>query len=601
MGNQFYAAAAQAGSQDYWEALLFGSLDARNFITVDKPPVSQWVMGLSGQLFGFSSASMLVPEALMAVGSVALLYGAVRRIGGPWAGLLAGAGLALTPVAVLMFRFNNPDAAMVLLMTAGLLAGAGLALTPVAVLMFRFNNPDAAMVLLMTAAAYCAVRALDRNGARWMVLAGVALGFAFLAKMLEGLMVVPAIGLVYLVAAPVVLGRRLLHLLAALVAFVVSAGWYVVLTLVWPASSRPYLAGSTDNNFMNLVLGYNGIARILGRHNTTMFGSMSSQGGDLGGWGGQSQGLTRLFNGEFGFEIGWLLPGALLATALVLVERGRAPRTDRIRAGAMLFGGWMVVDGVVLSLMHGTVHAYYCLSLAPAVAAMYAIGVRRMWVCRDGWFGRSGLTVLLAGTAAWGWWLLHRNPHWQPWIRVAILVLAAAVLALWIGRPAAVRVALMLGVCAALLGPAAYAVATAASAHQGGGPTVGPHRSAKDTGGWGRDADTPALDALLSASHTRWSAAVERSNTAAGLELSTHTAVMAIGGFSGTDPAPTLGQFQQDVARHQIGYYLVEKASGHGPSLNTRAHGDITQWVAAHFPAAVLGSTTVYDLAAPSR
>ncbi len=167
MGNQFYAASAWAGSSD-WKALLFGSLDPANFITVDKPPVSQWVMGLSGQLFGFSSASMLVPEALMAVGSVALLYAAVRRISGPQAALLAGAVLALTPVAALMFRFNNPDAAM---------------------------------VLLMTAAGYRTVRALQGCGARWLMLAGVALGFAFLAKMLEGLMAVPAIAVVYLVAA----------------------------------------------------------------------------------------------------------------------------------------------------------------------------------------------------------------------------------------------------------------------------------------------------------------------------------------------------------------------------------------------------------------
>jgi 4-amino-4-deoxy-L-arabinose transferase-like glycosyltransferase len=562
MGNQFYAAAAQAGSVN-WEALLFGSLDPRNFITVDKPPVSQWVMGLSGQLFGFSSASMLVPEALMAVGSVWLLYGAVRRIGGRWAGLLAGAGLALTPVAALMFRFNNPDAVM---------------------------------VLLMTAAAYCAVRALERHGVRWMALAGVALGFAFLAKMLEGLMSMPAVGLVYLIAAPVAMRSRLVHLLGALVAFLVSAGWYVLLTLIWPASSRPYLAGSTDNNFMNLVLGYNGVARVLGRHSETSFGSMGIQGGSVGSWGGQSQGLARLFHGEFGFEIGWLLPGALLATVLVLVERGRAPRTDRVRAGAVLFGGWLLVDGLVLSFMHGTAHAYYCLSVAPAVAAMFALGVRRMWECRGTWFGRVGLTALLAGTAGWGWWLLHRNPHWLPVIRLGIVVLAVAGLAFWIRKPVIARGALVLALCAALLGPTAYAVATVANAHQGGGPLVGPHRSGKDTGMWGRDADTPALETLLSASTAPWSAAIERSSSAAGLELATHTALMAIGGFSGTDPVPTLKQFQDDVARHQIGYYLVEKAPGHGPSLNTRAHGDITQWVAAHFPAQLIGSMTVYDL-----
>src|SRR5882672_9186163 len=182
MGNEFYAGAAQAGSTN-WEALLFGSLDTQNFITVDKPPVSQWVMGLSGQLFGFSSAAMLIPEALMAVAAVALSYAAVRRISGPNAALLAGAALAVTPVAALMFRYNNPDAVM---------------------------------VLLMMAAAYCAVRALEHASAKWMILVGVAVVFAFLAKMLEGIMVAPAIGLVYLVAAATSVRKRLLHLVGSL-------------------------------------------------------------------------------------------------------------------------------------------------------------------------------------------------------------------------------------------------------------------------------------------------------------------------------------------------------------------------------------------------
>ncbi|MGY2063566.1 glycosyltransferase family 39 protein, partial [Nocardia gipuzkoensis] len=172
-----------------------------NFITVDKPPVSQWVMGLSGQLFGFSSASMLAPQALMAVAAVALLYGALTRATGSRG--------------------------------AGLLAGFVLAATPVVALMFRFNNPDAVMVLLMTAAAYCTIRALAGANARWLVWAGVALGFAFLAKMLEGLMVLPALAVAYLLVAPTTLGKRLLHLGAAGLALVVSAGWYVALTMLW--------------------------------------------------------------------------------------------------------------------------------------------------------------------------------------------------------------------------------------------------------------------------------------------------------------------------------------------------------------------------------
>jgi 4-amino-4-deoxy-L-arabinose transferase-like glycosyltransferase len=337
MGNQFYAGAAQAGAKD-WEALLFGSLDSGNFITVDKPPVSQWVMGLSGQIFGFSSASMMIPQALMAVAAVALLYGAVARVGGRGAGLLAGAALALTPVAALMFRFNNPDAVMVLLMMAG---------------------------------AYCTVRALERASTKWILLAGVALGFAFLAKMLEGLMVLPALGLAYLIAAPNPIRTRLLQLVGALVTLVASSGWFVLVTLWWPASSRPYIAGSTDNTFMNLVLGYNGFSRVLGHNHgggqqpspaprpsggQAASAAQDGPGGGFGGFGGQSRGLGRLFTGEFGFEIGWLIPAALLAMVLVIFARGRKPRTDLVRASAIVFGGWVVVDGLVLSYMQGTVH-----------------------------------------------------------------------------------------------------------------------------------------------------------------------------------------------------------------------------------------------------
>jgi 4-amino-4-deoxy-L-arabinose transferase-like glycosyltransferase len=583
MGNQFYAGAVQAGSKN-WEALLFGSLDSANFITVDKPPVSQWVMGLSGQIFGFSSASMLVPEALMAVATVALLYAAVARICGPRAGLLAGAALALTPVAALMFRFNNPDASM---------------------------------VLLMTACAYCTVRALDRASGKWLAWAGVALGFAFLAKMLEGLMVVPAVGLVYFIAAPTTLRRRVLHLLGAMAAFAVSAGWFVVLTVVWPSSSRPFIAGSTDNSFMNLVLGYNGFARVLG-HNHMNFGPSDPLGnsvgnglrrlGGFGGMGGQTEGLSRLFAGEFGFEIGWLIPAALLAFVLVLVSRGQAPRTDPVRAGALLFGGWLIVDGLVLSYMKGMVHPYYCLSLAPAVAGMVAIGAHEMWVRRRSWFGRIGLTSLVAVTGIWSWSVLGRNDDWLPTLRWTILVgsvLAAVALAASAPRRRRVAVAAAaLGVMVVLAGPTAYAVATLGVAHRGGGPTVGPPRTETAFGSkaFGESQDNPQLDNLLRATKTKWSAAVVGSSTAAELELSSGTAVMAIGGFTGTDPVPSLGQFKADVSDGQVTYYIVEKdwrgKPGGWPAGN-RNHTGITDWVTATFAVTQVGDTDVYDLSKP--
>ncbi|MGZ4331860.1 MAG: glycosyltransferase family 39 protein, partial [Solirubrobacteraceae bacterium] len=228
--NQYYSAAVQAGTHS-WKAFLFGSLDAGNYITVDKPPASLWAMELSTRLFGFSSFSMLLPQALEGVAAVALLYSTVRR----W--------------------FNRP---------AALLSGLVLALTPVAALMFRFNNPDALLVLLLVAGAYCVTRAVERGQTRWIALAGAALGFAFLTKMMQAFVVLPAFALVYLVAAPVPLRRRFWHLLVGGIVLVASAGWWVALVELWPASARPYIGGSTDNSVLELVFGYNGLGRISG-------------------------------------------------------------------------------------------------------------------------------------------------------------------------------------------------------------------------------------------------------------------------------------------------------------------------------------------------
>jgi 4-amino-4-deoxy-L-arabinose transferase-like glycosyltransferase len=577
MGNDFYAAAAWAGSKN-WEALLFGSLDPANFITVDKPPLSQWVMGLSGQIFGFSSAGMLVPEALMAVGSVALLYATVKRVAGPWAGLLAGTALALTPVAVLMFRFNNPDAAMVLLMTAG---------------------------------AYCGIRALQGAGARWMALAGAVMGLAFLAKMLEGIMVAPSIALAYLVAAQVNWRQRLTHLGWAVLGCLASSGWFVVLTLLWPASSRPYLAGSTDNNFMNLVLGYNGFGRVLG-DNKKIFAPPKGQIGTLAGtqlhagahgpFGAQTKGIMRLVSGEFGYEIGWLLPAALVAFAAVLIARRAKPRTDLVRAAVLLFGGWLLSDGLVLSFMKGFIHAYYCMSIAPAVAAMFAIGIQQMWVLRDRLWARIVLAVMLLGTAVWSFCQLNSQPDWLPALRWVILVGTAAGVAalLWLGSQwtSAAIVALGVSLTGALLGSTAYSVATINVAHVGGGPSVGP---SSDDHNWAKGVDNADLDTLLKATHDEWSAAIERSSYAATLELRTGTSVMAIGGFGGADPAPTLVEFQNYVAAHRIGYYLKPGLHGRGPQFGRHEHNDILDWVRANFPATKVGDVTVYDLSAPKK
>ena len=285
-------------------------------------------MGLSGRIFGFNSWSLLVPQALEGVASAGLLCATVRRAVRRYAGGRAGAA-------------------------AGLIAGAATALTPAAVFIFRFNNPDALMVLLVVVAAYCTLRALERGRTWWLVGAGVAFGFGFLAKSGEGVLNVPAFALAYVVAAPVPFWRRAWQLLAAGLAIVVSAGWWMVAVLLTPAADRPYIGGSTNNNPLELAFGYNGLGRLFGGD-----GNMSN-GGSSGSSFGGTPGLQRLFGGEFGLEISWLLPAAMVLLAGAIWVTWRAPRTDSARASLIVFGGWLVSTGVTFAYMKGTIHPYY--------------------------------------------------------------------------------------------------------------------------------------------------------------------------------------------------------------------------------------------------
>src|SRR5690349_2352041 len=331
-GNAFYSAAVQAGSES-WKAFFYGSSDAANSITVDKTPGSLWIMALSVRIFGLSSWSILVPQALMGVATTGLLFTTVRRWYGPAAGLLAGAVAALTPVAVLMFRFDNPDALL---------------------------------VLLLVGAAYALTRALERASTRWLVLVGVLVGFAFLAKMLQAFLVVPGFALVYLLAAPIPLRRRIVQLLIAAAAMIAAAGWWVAIVELWPASSRPYIGGSQTNSVLELIFGYNGLGRLSGNETGSVVGG--GRQGQAGQWG--ATGLFRLFETEMGGQASWLIPAALLFTGYLLWMARRAPRTDGRRAQVLLWASWLVVTGLVFSFAQGIIHPYYTVALAPAIAAL---------------------------------------------------------------------------------------------------------------------------------------------------------------------------------------------------------------------------------------
>lgn len=546
-GNDFYAAATQAASQS-WKALLFGSLDPGNTITVDKPPAFLWVSGLFAKVFGFSSWTVLAPQALEGVAAVALLYATVKRTSGP---------------------------------TAALFAGAAFALTPVATLMFRFNLPDALLVLLMVAAAYCTVRALEQASPWWLALAGTAIGFAFLTKMLQAFLVLPALALAYLIAAPTSLPRRLLHLLGAGVAVVVSAGWFIALVELWPADSRPYIGGSTNDSLWELAIGYNGLGRIFG-----------SSGGGPGGMGGNGNigfggetGIGRLFGASMGPEISWLLPAALVGLVAGLWFLRHAPRTDRTRAALVVWGGWTLVTGAVFSFMSGITHPYYTVALAPAIAALAGITGRELWRGRAHFPVRMALTAMVAATGVWGFILLDRTPEWLPWLRWVLLVVTAiAVLALVFGGHGRSRLVGVL-VAAALLGTSGYALATAATTHSGSIPLSGPRTQ---QGGVREGQSSTEVVQLLKGADTEWAAATVGAQSAAALQLASGRSVIAIGGWNGSDPAPTLAEFEALVAEGKVRYFVAGGGRG-GTS-------EIGEWVAANFTATTVGGQTLYDL-----
>jgi 4-amino-4-deoxy-L-arabinose transferase-like glycosyltransferase len=440
--------------------------------------------------------------------------------------------------------------------------------------------------------------------------------------MLQAYLLLPALGLVYLLFARGGRLRRIGHLLAAGAVLAVSSFWWMVIVDLIPASKRPYIGGSTDGTAWNLIIGYNGIGRITGNERGGPGGGRMPSGGrgGFGNFAGQS-GLGRMFNETLGGQISWLLPLAAIVLVAGLILYWKRPRTDLARAALVLWGGWLAVHFVVFSFSNGIIHPYYTTAMAPAVAALTGIGAVELSgaYCRNrawSWV----LPVSVAATGAWAFVLLRRTPNWNSWLAWTVAGLTAVavtgLLTARFGHGALTRLALLAGIAglvAGLAGPAAYATSAASSHTNGTNPMAGPNsgdmgfpgmhggripdgggqlpggqmpggrgggRAGGGGPGMGREVSSQMVSYLKKNQNgATWLVAVSNSQSAASMILQTGKPVISMFGFTGSDRAMTAQKLQQLVKAGKLHYVIAGGGFGGGQGGPGRGNSEVTSWV----------------------
>jgi 4-amino-4-deoxy-L-arabinose transferase-like glycosyltransferase len=612
-GNSYYAAGVRS-MLDNLHNFFFVSFDPGGFVTIDKPPLGFWLQVVSAKIFGFTAFSVLLPQALAGVLSVALLYHLVRRHFGVVAGLLAALALAFSPISVVTNRNNTIDSTLVLVMLLG---------------------------------AWAVMRAAETGKLRWLLLCALTVGLGFNIKMMEAYLVVPAYGLLYLLASPRKLQIRILHLfLAALLMLTISFSWAVAVDLT-PAASRPYVGSSQDNSEISLALGYNGVQRLLGSfgfgggrardaQRTTTRSSTQADAANgapaqnfpppaIGGIGGNGQpgqrfersdrfpegfgrgnggggmfgtgtpGPLRLFTEPLGGQIAWLLPLAILGMLALAWQRRPQFRDDRQQQSLILWGTWLLTVGVFFSVA-GFFHQYYLSTLAPAICALAGIGVVVMWrdYRRAGWRGWL-LPIALVLTALEQISIIMSNPSWGTWLIPVIAiacVLAGAILLVARLVPRlrlSTRVllpALSVGLLALMLIPVIWSVVPALSSEAMDLPSAGPGNQFSFGGGSapgrGNSSNTQLISYLEAhRGNAKYLLAVSSSMEADSIILETNQPVMAMGGFSGGDPILTTSQLAELVKSGTVRYFLIN-GSGRGGFGGPGSQSALTTWITQH-------------------
>ncbi len=579
---------------DSWHNFFFASYDPGGFVTIDKPPVGFWLEVISAKLLGFTPFSVLVPQALAGVLSVILLYYLVQRHFGKVAGLLAALALAVYPISVVTARFQTIDSTLALVLLLG---------------------------------AWAALRSTETGRLRWLLLSAVLVGIGFNVKMLEAYLVVPAFGALYLLAGPKGVWKRIGHLiLAAIVLLAVSLSWAVAVDMT-PASQRPYVGSSQTNSELDLALGYNGLNRLLGQQfgrgslTSASRQSNAARGGRGGtsagtpsptgttgnaaqrrplqtgagrGFGGMfgtgNPGPSRLFTQSLGGQIAWLLPLAILGMVALACRRRFHLQKDQQQQSLVLWGTWLLTMSIFFSVAM-RFQAYYMTEMAPAICALFGIGLVVMWqeYQQSDWRGWL-LPLALIVTAAEQIYILSSYPTWARWLSPFIVVLCALAAGLLLiarfirrvrANPSSIRLlvpVLSAGALGLLIAPTVWAVIPIAQ--KTGQPVAGPSQTRGFGGNFNRSsAANPALIHYLEANQgkAKFLVATLNSMTADGIILATNKPVMAMGGFSGMDQILTASQLATLVSNGTVRFFLLPKSGGRGQQLSTQPLPQIHQ------------------------
>ncbi len=446
--NVYYSAAVRSMSSS-WHDFLYASFDRAGVMTVDKPPLALWVQSLSVRVFGYHPLSLLVPQALMGIATVALVYDLVRR------------------------RFGR---------LGGFVAGLALALTPITVAISRHNNPDALLVLTCVAAVWCAVRGLEGGRTRWLVLSGICVGLGFETKMGVALVVVPGIVAAWMWIAPAARGRfhALRQLLAGGLAMVLVGGAWPALVELTPASSRPWISGTGDNRILSLIFEYNGLGRVDGQAGGPAAGPGGTQNNMFGG----ATGPLRLLNTALGGQVGWLL-GFALVTAVAMVLLSRLRRRDPRTAWMMVVGGAFLVTSALFSFASGIFHPYYVSLLAPFLAALVGAGAGELFARRLSL--RVVAPIAIAAGVVVELVIRGNYPAQLQWLAPVLICLAVLTIAvLVLARSTRARaIALAVAIGALLMAPGVWAFDTLSYATSSTFPSGGPAAAGSEGRGFG--------------------------------------------------------------------------------------------------------------------